>query len=320
MLHVGNHLLDQLSGAKLFNIFSSIGSAGGLYTLLAPYFVAYAQFAKDRKYSEEVRRRFLPEGMKNQEDAFRFAHFTDTFYEVNGVAKTLRQQVHYAAKHNKHYKLITCFTDGADDHLPNVCNFKPVGTYDLPEYPEQKIFYPPFLEMLSYCYEEQIDHIHLATPGSVGLAGLAISKILKLPTSGTYHTAIPQYAQILTEDEAIEDLAWKYVLWFYDQLDVIYAPSQSTKDELVAKGIQADKIKLYPRGIDTDRFNPAKRNGIFSEKYPLAEGVRLLYVGRVSREKNLHLLGQAFQRLVKRGENIQLVVVGDGPYLEEMKK
>ncbi|MBT8342501.1 MAG: glycosyl transferase, partial [Desulfatitalea sp.] len=48
MVHFGDNLMGHLSGANFFNIFSTIGSAGGLYTLMAPYFVAYAQFAKDR--------------------------------------------------------------------------------------------------------------------------------------------------------------------------------------------------------------------------------------------------------------------------------
>ncbi len=318
ILHFGNHLLDHLSGADLFNIFSTIGSAGGLYTLLAPYFVAFAQFAKDRNFSETVGKHFKAPESEAQSKPFQFAHFTDTFYEVNGVAKSLQQQVRYALKHNKAYTLITCRSDQGEEH-PQVRNFAPIGIYDLPEYPEQKIFYPPFLEMLSYCYEARIDHIHTATPGPVGLAALAIAKILKLPISGTYHTAIPQYAKILTGDDAIEELTWKYVLWYYGQLDVIYAPSQSTKDELAAKGIDAAKIKLYPRGIDIELFNPVKRNGIFKKTYALPMGIKLLYVGRISKEKNLNLLTAAFKRLVADGEKVQLIVVGDGPYLEEMK-
>lgn len=44
--------------------------------------------------------------------------------------------------------------------------------------------------MLAYCYENQIDQIHIATPGPLGLAALAIARILNIPISGTYHTAI----------------------------------------------------------------------------------------------------------------------------------
>ena len=166
----------------------------------------------------------------------------------------------------------------------------------------------------------EFNHLHSATPGPIGLAALAIAKILKLPISGTYHTAIPQYVQILTGDSNIEDLAWKFVLWYYNQMDVIYAPSQSTCDELVERGIKRDKIRVYPRGIDVDEFNPANRNGLLQKWFDINDGINLLYAGRVSKEKNIHLLGQAFERISKIRPDVNLVVVGDGPYLHAMQQ
>jgi glycosyltransferase involved in cell wall biosynthesis len=318
MLHFGNHLLGHLSGANVFNIFHTIGSAGGLYTMLAPYFVAYVQFAKDRAFSDKVARTHQP-GVR-AEPRGRMAHFTDTFYEVNGVALTLQQHVQLAIKNHKSYTMVTCHKDHHDTDQPGVMNFHPIGGYDLPEYPELQIFYPPLLEMLNYCYEQGFNHIHTATPGPIGLAALAIAKILKLPISGTYHTSIPQYAQALTGDAVIEDLAWKYVLWYYDQLDVIYAPSRSTRDELVEKGIKAEKIRIYPRGIDVEQFHPQKRNGVLKERFNITGGTILIYVGRVSKEKNLHLLAHAFAQLTRTRSDVHLVVVGDGPYLKEMRQ
>ncbi|MGD9187474.1 MAG: glycosyltransferase [Desulfobacteraceae bacterium] len=322
MLHFGNHLLDQVSGAKLFNIFATIGSAGGLYTLLAPYFVAFSQFSKDRDFSDVIHRSFAAGDKTTREhnnDQLKVAHFTDTFYEVNGVALTLQQQVKLAIKNNKHYTLVTCHKEHREEQA-GVKNFNPIGSYELPEYPEQKIFYPPLLEMLTFCYDQGFNHLHSATPGPIGLAALAIAKILKLPISGTYHTAIPQYVQILTGDSNIEDLAWKYVLWYYSQMDVVYAPSQSTCDELIEKGIEPDKIRVYPRGIDTEEFNPSHRNGLLEKWFNIHGGINLLYVGRVSKEKNIHLLGQAFEKLSRIRTDVRLVIVGDGPYLHAMQQ
>jgi glycosyltransferase involved in cell wall biosynthesis len=322
MLHFGDHLLDHLSGANLFNIFATIGSAGGLYTLLAPYFVAFSQFSKDRAFSDVIHRSFVTGKKRSKEhidDRLKVAHFTDTFYEVNGVALTLQQQVKLAVKNNKQYVLITCNKEHREEQ-PGVKNFNPIGSYELPEYPEQKIFYPPLLEMLTFCYDQGFNHLHSATPGPIGLAALSIAKILKLPISGTYHTAIPQYVQILTGDSNIEDLAWKYVLWYYSQMDVIYAPSQSTCDELIEKGIKPDKIRVYPRGIDTEEFNPSHRNGLLGKWFNIRGGINLLYVGRVSKEKNIHLLGQAFEKLCRIRNNVRLIIVGDGPYLHAMQQ
>ncbi|MBR9986664.1 MAG: glycosyltransferase [Desulfosarcina sp.] len=320
MVHFGNHLLDHLSGANVFNIFHTIGSAGGLYTLLVPYFVAFSQFTVGRDLGEQITRRF---GQTENDpsaasaESIHVAHFTDTFYEINGVALTLRQQVQFAVAANRPYTLITC--DDQNRALEKgVVHFAPIGTYELPEYEQQKILYPPLLEMLDYCHREGFNHIHTATPGPIGLAALAIARFLQLPISGTYHTAIPQYVQILTGSSFMEDIAWKFVLWYYDQLDLIYAPSRSTKNELVEKGISSDKIQVYPRGIDTQRFNPAKRNGFFKKWHCDEKSTKLLYVGRVSKEKNLHLLSEAYRRLVESTPGVMLTIVGDGPYLDEM--
>jgi glycosyltransferase involved in cell wall biosynthesis len=322
MLHFGDHLLDHLSGANLFNIFATIGSAGGLYTLLAPYFVAYSQFSKDRVTSDVIYRSFVAANKSPQNsgnDRLKVAHFTDTFYEVNGVALTLQQQVKLALKNNKQYTLITCHKEHREEQS-GVKNFLPIGSYELPEYPEQKVFYPPLLEMLSFCYNQRFNHLHSATPGPIGLAALAISKILKLPISGTYHTAIPQYVQILTGDANIEDLAWKYILWYYSQMDVIYAPSRSTRDELIDKGIKPEKIRIYPRGINVEKFNPAHRTDRLEKQFNFSGGITLLYVGRVSKEKNIHLLGRAFETLARKRPDLRLVIVGDGPYLDAMQR
>ena len=322
MIHFGNHLLDHLSGANVFNIFHTIGSAGGLYTLLAPYFVAFSQFTMGRDLGQQIAQRFDRSGCQKTitpDEDIHVAHFTDTFYEINGVALTLRQQVQQAISSNRHYTLITC----DDQHRPSekgVAHFAPIGTYDLPEYEQQKIFYPPILEMLDYCHQQGFNHIHTATPGPIGLAALAIARFLKLPISGTYHTEIPQYVQILTGSGFMEELAWKFVLWYYDQMDLIYAPSQSTRDELVSKGINPEKVRIYPRGIDIHRFDPSRRNGFF-KRWDCAENItKLLYVGRVSKEKNLHLLAQAYRRLLEQPSSVMLTIIGEGPYQDEMMK
>jgi len=81
-------------------------------------------------------------------------------------------------------------------------------------------------------------------------------------------------------------------------MDFIYVPSQDSGKELIEKGIHPNKIKLFPRGIDIDRFHPSKRNGYLKRHYQIKEPFKLLYVGRVSKEKNLPLLVDVFKTLV----------------------
>lgn len=315
-------LLNQLTGANVFNLFQTLGAAGGLYTMLAPYFVAYTLFSRDRAFTRRMRRHFdlTAPPSAGSERFLTVAHFTDTFHEVNGVALTLQQQAQVAARRGKNLVMITCWPDAPAGEGGNIKNFEPVGTFEVPEYPEQRIFYPPLMEMIKYCYDRQVTHIHCATPGPIGLAGLAIANIMKLPVTGTYHTQLPQYAMFLTGDNVIQDLTWRYMLWFYDQMNEVYAPSESTRRELVDKGLCEEKVRCYPRGIDVARFHPKRRNGVLADVYGIRESLSFIYVGRVSKEKNLELLAQAFRSLATTFQDVHLVVAGDGPFLGGMKR
>jgi glycosyltransferase involved in cell wall biosynthesis len=113
---------------------------------------------------------------------------------------------------------------------------------------------------------------------------------------------------------------WRFTMWYYNQMDTVFVPSRSTAQELIAKGIRSERIKLFPRGVDLRRFHPSKRNPRFlRERFHLGGDVKLLYVGRISKEKNLHLLGEVFRALSQSGNDVQLMIVGDGPYLGELR-
>ena len=97
-------------------------------------------------------------------------------------------------------------------------------------------------------------------------------------------------------------------------------PSASTAAELADRGLNPEKICTFPRGVDLYRFNPGKRNGFLESRYQAPEGIKLLYVGRISKEKNLQMLVRAFTTINESRPDVQLVMVGDGPYLEEMQE
>lgn len=312
-LQWGEHLLDRVVHARIFDIFHSLGSAGALYLLLAPYFASFSLHMRERTWSREVLHEIL--GVESQPAPVqKVAHFTDTFDDVNGVARTLGQQLRTAQKLHYDYEIISCFPEGRAFER-GVVGFAPVGKLGIPEYPELSLLTPPFLQMLSHVFEEGYTHLHVSTPGPVGLAALGIARILGLPISGTYHTQIPQYAKALTDDGYMEDIMWRFMIWFYDQMDTVYVPSNSTGEELVAHGLSPAKARVYPRGIDIDRFHPSKRSDILVERWGGDPDVPvMIYVGRVSKEKNLHILAQAFRALIDRNVSARLMVVGDGPY------
>ena len=308
-------------GANLIDLINSVTSSGLVYLALAPYTAAFSSFSSDRNFGVSLLEKFLPPAHPERQAASEFlmAHFTDTYYEINGVALSLKQQMEAARRIHKDYLIITCDNKKRQER-PGIKNFAPIGVLHLPEYREQKLFHPPFLDILNYCHLRKFTHILAATPGPLGLTAMAVARTLHLPLWGTYHTALPQYADYLTSDPMIVQFIWKYIVWFYNQMELVFVPSQSTAEELQQKGVTGDKIKIFPRGVDIERFHPAKRNGFLENQVQSKDVTKLLYVGRVSKEKNLEILAKAFKKLIRDHAAVHLVIVGDGPYLEEMQQ
>jgi glycosyltransferase involved in cell wall biosynthesis len=115
-------------------------------------------------------------------------------------------------------------------------------------------------------------------------------------------------------------MTWTYLLWFYDQAGIVLTPSKYTANELAAKGVDPAKIRVVPGGVDIEKFHPDKADRIKGSENGSEPKRTILYVGRVSKEKNLPLLVRVFKDLVDMVDNIRLKVVGDGPYRTEMEK
>lgn len=81
------------------------------------------------------------------------------------------------------------------------------------------------------------------------------------------------------------------------------AVSESTRDDLVARGLRRDRIEVVHNGIDLGFFHPAG-----------ARRARptLLFLGRLKRYKRVDLLIEAVARLAGEGLDVELIVGGEG--------
>src|SRR5207244_1408226 len=218
---------------------------------------------------------------------------------------------------------LTVVTSRSEIHITDIPikNFKPIGEFELPEYEMQTLSLPPILRMLAYMQREVFTEIIISTPGPIGLTALAAAKMLNLQTSGIYHTDFPQYIRILTDDSFLESVDWHYMHWFYGQLDIVFVNSEEDRRSWIARGFAQEKLKILPRGLDTTLFSPEHRDPAFWQKFGEHNGaVHLLYVGRISKEKNLDVLAEAYRQLRAEGLPIGLYFVGDGPYLQALNQ
>ena len=183
----------------------------------------------------------------------------------------------------------------------------------MPEYESQTLAFPPFLEIFEYIERHRFNELIISTPGPMGLTGLAAARLLGLRTTGIYHTDFVQYVRHLTQDDDLADLTWQYMRWFYEQCTTILVPTETYRRQLIDNGFEPSKLGVMARGVDTQLFHPSKAAPTFFDRYGQANRFRFLYVGRISKEKNVDALIDAFDEVLRRGYQASLVFVGDGP-------
>jgi len=318
LFHYTKQLMSLPANAGFFAYLNTVGTVGLVHLLISPYYLAFHHQHKGKELIQELTERF-PD-IPHQSPREKIALFTDTLDEINGVAITIRRLIKTASDRGISLTVITS-GDSEEGGGDGVKQFKAVGDFVLPEYPELKLSFPPILDVMNYIERERITRIHVSTPGTVGLLGLLIGRLMAIPVAGTYHTDIPQYVRSLTNDEFLEQVAWSYMIWFYNQMEEVMVPSAGTREQLLSRGLPLEKMKPLPRWVDTEQFTPERRiNRYWQVRGLEGEGVTLLYVGRVSKEKSLDLLVEAFVKLVNEGFNVSLAIIGDGPYRTEMEE
>src|SRR5271154_4664842 len=307
----------RLAKGNLIDAFQSLTGLLPVGGSVVPYLVAFGQQAPDRALLTHVARRFtgtVPQPLRNEKRAW----FTDTLEDVNGVARTIRSMVQAAGDAGADVTVVTSRPKLSITDIP-IRNFAPVGEFEIPEYELQKLSFPPFLDMLDYVQRERFTEIIISTPGPIGLCALGCAKLLGLRTSGIYHTDFPQYARFLSDDAFMESMVWNYMQWFYGQTDLLYVNSEFYRRCWIDRGIVPDKLRIFPRGLDTELFNPARRDETFWKQRG-AKGPVMLYVGRVSKEKDLNFLAEIMPALREKITSpFTLAIVGEGPYRKELE-
>jgi glycosyltransferase involved in cell wall biosynthesis len=310
-----NKFVQQLSSGNMVESMQALSAIAPILVILTPYIYGFHSQAPSRKWLRKIFRQLsgeIPSALQNRKRAW----FTDTLEDVNGVATTIRKMTAAGAAAGKQLVVVASRSNLQISNIP-IKNFPPIGEFELPEYELQKLSFPPILQMLDYIQREKFTEIIISTPGPVGLTALLAAKMLNLQTSGIYHTDFPQYIRILTEDSFLESVAWRYMHWFYGQLDTVFVNSEEYRQSWIRRGFDPTKLKILPRGLDTELFHPSRRDLAFFDRFGRCNGeIRLLYVGRISREKDLDVLAAAYRELRDEGLPVQLFVVGHGPYSE----
>ncbi len=312
-------LAEKLSNGKVIEAFESFTAMIPILLLNIPFPVTYM----DRRRGRDQVNRICSELGADSPAARRSgkrAWVTDTITDLNGVSRTIQKFGMLSLKSDHELAIIAC-QEKAVSFPGWVVNFKPIKEFSLPDYPTKKFSLPPLLEMLRFFEESDFELIYISTPGPLGFAALGIAKLLGIPTVSIYHTDWPRHANDIVEDSRIAEMISAGTGWVYSLSELVMVPSRYYMDDLEALGVPRSKMSHFPRGTDHEAFSPEWRTENFMSRFGgSTNSLKLLYTGRISREKDLDVLAEAFLEVRREFPGVELFLAGDGPYIRELGK
>jgi len=160
--------------------------------------------------------------------------------------------------------------------------------------------------------------VHIATPDLLGRHALSVATNAGVPVVASYHTHFSSYLKYYHLGW-LEGAVWAYLRHFYARCDEIYVPSRAMADILRAHDISG-RLRLWRRGVDTDRFAPERRSLEWRRGYGIDDDeVVVVFVSRLVREKGLDVYAEVIERLEETGVPHTSLVVGDGPVRDELE-
>ena len=224
----------------------------------------------------------------------RLALVTDAWLpQVNGVVTTL----------TKVAELLP--SEGIDVTVIEPSRF---NTVSMPRYSEINLAINP-RQIYRTLSAVNPSYVHIATEGPLGITARYWCRRQRFPFTTSYHTRFPEYVKNIYGLPPGPVTA--YMRWFHGAAEQTLAPTNSVKEDLENSGFR--NVWVWSRGVDTTLFNPSRRlNDRFGQRMP--GQYFLLYVGRVSKEKNL----EDFCRLAERPD-FRCYVVGDGPQRKDLQ-
>jgi glycosyltransferase involved in cell wall biosynthesis/predicted metal-dependent phosphoesterase TrpH len=236
----------------------------------------------------------------------RVAVIVDGIEAMHGVTGTIAQIREHGVPS---FEVEVVGTDsGVDRRLPATSEL------EVPFYEGLRLGVPGLPDLAETLAEGRYDLIHVTAPGPAGMAATLLSRIASLPLIGSYHTEFAAYAGLRSGDGGLESMAHAALGAFYSAPSVVLSPSPAADRSLIGLGLDPSRLGRWERGVDVSRFDPGKAD---PGSYP--GEVKVLYAGRLTREKGVDLLAESFERAHRADPRLHLLLAGGGPEEDELR-
>lgn len=239
--------------------------------------------------------------------------------EINGVALSLMQLC--KGLQNQGHKILLI-----RPAQKVKCNdFKPnqeclVNGQSIPKYPDMKFGWPQFLKVSQAISAFTPDVVHIVTEGPLGFTALHAAKTRRIPVSSGFHSQFQEFSRFFDLAFLVKPIQ-SYLRWFHNATHLTCVPSRDTEQALREFGVTCPLV-VVGRGIDTERFSSQRYSEQLRQQWGADENTTvLIYVGRLSSEKEVNVVIDAYTALRKQSQRkVKLVLVGDGPDRNRLEK
>lgn len=260
----------------------------------------------------------------------RVAFFTDSYLEVNGVARTSRQLAAFAQRRELPF---LCVHAGPETQVIEEGSLTRLALnrtsfgfrldsdlrFDLLMWRHKRL-------AVETVRRFKAEAVHITGPSDIGQLGAYVAWKLRLPLVISWHTNVHEYAgrrlgKALRWLPAVahapisdfaEGRSLQVMLQFYKLGHVLLAPNEELRDLLETRCKRP--TMMMRRGVETDLFSPARRerrDSVFT----------IGYVGRLTPEKNVRFLADLERGLLRSGvKDFRFSIVGAGSEREWLEK
>ncbi|HEX5375872.1 MAG TPA: glycosyltransferase [Solirubrobacterales bacterium] len=197
---------------------------------------------------------------------------------------------------------------GVDRRLPAAAEL------EVPFYAGLSLGVPGLPGLVETLAEGRYEAVHVTAPGPAGVAATLLSRVAGTPLIASYHTELATYAGMRSGDGGLESMAQMAVGAFYRAPSLVLSPSPAADRSLLALGVDPARLGRWERGVDVSRFDPGKAA---RQDYP--GEIKVLYAGRLTREKGADLLAESFLRARRSDPRLHLLLAGGGPEEAELR-
>lgn len=286
------------------------------------------------------------ERKKHPADDVRILFYSDNLDETNGIANNLRNVIPYMRAHG-----MNAFLAG------NAFNTRPCGVVEngycllLPRmfsmeqlgYANSELAIPRVGPVLRLLKRYPVDLIEFETPSPGAWLVCFCAKVAGIKVFSHYRTDVPTYTKTLVKAKWMFHFVLRLMKIFYRMTRPVVCPCKDYANILTSQlKVPENQVQILPRGLPLEKFSQNLRGKGTWERFNgagaptdntqtdvvqsnatqvrIARKVRFSFIGRISKEKNLEFLNSVWKKFAAKHKDVELMYVGYGWYLEEIKK